>query len=270
MLLVADVGNTEMTLGLFDGADLRAYWRLMTAVPRTTDELGLLVRQLLGSRQVDPSAVTGHVVGSVVPGLTRSLADAMRGVTGATVYVVDATSPLPIVLDVDDPSSVGADRILNTLAASARYPGDAIVVDLGTATTFDCIVAPGRFIGGVIAPGIETSAENLIRRAALLGATELVPPHHVIGRRTGEAIRSGVVLGAAAQIDGLVRAIKASWPSPVTPIVVATGGLARAIAPLCTAIDEVAPELTLIGLRLAWEHLGAAIQPAPEKRHPGR
>lgn len=256
MLLVADVGNTETTIGLFKGETLVASWRVMTDVPRTPDELGLLVRQLLLTKVVSPNAIRGHAIGSVVPSITGALATAMTAVTGAPVRIIDALTPLPVKLDVEDPQSVGADRVLNTLAASRLFQRDCIVVDLGTATTFDCLTADGTFIGGVIAPGVQTSAEMLFRRTAKLSATELVAPISVIGRRTDEAIRAGVVLGSVEQIDGLVRRIKSAWPTTDVPYVVATGGLAATLAPLCRSIERVVPELTLVGLRLAWEATG--------------
>jgi type III pantothenate kinase len=166
---------------------------------------------------------------------------------------VDAHSPLPITLDVLEPLTVGADRIVNTLAASRLYGRDTIVVDLGTATTYDCITADGVFLGGVIAPGMRTSAETLIRRTSKLPATELQAPERVIGRRTEDCIRSGVVFGTADAVDGIVRRIKKEWPTPRTPLVVATGGLAPMIKPHASEIERVEPELTLVGLRMAYE-----------------
>jgi type III pantothenate kinase len=171
--------------------------------------------------------------------------------------VVDARAALPITLDVEEPLTVGADRLINTLAASRLYARDTIVVDLGTATTYDCITAAGVFLGGVIQPGVRTSAETLFRRTSKLPATELVPPQRVIGRRTEECIRAGVVLGAADSIDGIVRRIKREWPGGATPLVVATGGLAETLRPFCNEFDRVEPFLTLIGLRLAYELLSA-------------
>src|SRR6476661_2204570 len=147
----------------------------------------------------------------------------------------------------------GAHRIINTLAASRLYKRDTIVVDLGTATTYDCITADGVFIGGVIAPGVRTSAETLFRRTSKLPATEIAPPARVIGRRTEECIRSGVVLGGAEAIDGLVRRIKGEWPGAAVPLVVATGGLATVFEPFCQEFEIIEPYLTLIGLRLAHE-----------------
>ena len=165
--------------------------------------------------------------------------------------VIDAHVPLPIVLQVDEPLTVGADRIINTLAASRLYRTDTIVVDLGTATTFDCITAEGIFLGGIIAPGVRTSADTLVRRTSKLPATELVAPARAIGTRTEECIRAGVMFGAAEAIDGLVRRIKQEWPGGAVPQVVATGGLAEVVAPLCAEIDVVEPFLTLHGLRMA-------------------
>jgi type III pantothenate kinase len=257
MLLVADVGNTETTFGLFEGESIRAQWRLTTDVPRTPDELALVLRAMLVEKEVLPDQVKGCAIGSVVPGFTSVLYEALTQMTKCRVRVIDANSKLPITLDVEEPSSVGADRLLNTLAASRLFRRDCIVVDLGTATTFDCITGDGVFIGGVIAPGLHSSAQTLFRRTAKLSATELVPPKSVIGRRTDEAIRSGVMLGTAEQIEGLVRRIKGEWPRPQNPTVVGTGGLAASIAPLCPSIEKVMPELTLVGLRMAWELGGA-------------
>jgi type III pantothenate kinase len=255
MLFVADVGNTETTLGLFDGPQLRAQWRVMTDTPRTADEYALVLDGLLRRVGVAPGAVQGIAIGSVVPGVTRPLRDGAVLLTGAPARVIDAGSPLPITLDVEEPRSVGADRVINTLAASRRYGCDCLVVDLGTATTFDCITAEGVFLGGVIAPGVRTSAETLFRRTAKLSATELEAPASVIGRRTDEAIRAGVVYGHAAMIDGVVRRLIAAWPGGRTPRVIATGGLAGVLQPHCETLEDVVPELTLDGLRLAWAWL---------------
>jgi type III pantothenate kinase len=252
VIIVFDVGNTETTIGLFDEAELRAHWRIMTDVPRTADELGVLLHNLLDGAGIDRSSVVDASIGSVVPRMTAPLAEACeRWLQARRVTVVDGASPLPIELDVDEPRTVGADRIVNTLAASRIFGQDAIVVDLGTATTFDCITAHGVFLGGVIAPGVLVMAETLFRRTSKLPATELVPPKQVIGKNTSECIRAGVMLGAAELIDGLVRRIKADWPGADTPVVIATGGLAETFAELCESFDRVEPYLTLHGLRMA-------------------
>ena len=257
MILVFDVGNTETTVGLFDGESLCGHWRVTTDVSRTPDEIALLIRALLASDEIDRSAVDRAAIGSVVPALTGPLAEACEQAVGVRPFIIDARSPLPIRLDVEEPLTVGADRIINTLAASRMYKRDTIVVDLGTATTYDCITADGVFLGGVIAPGVRTSAETLFRRTSKLPATEIVPPARVIGRRTEECIRSGVVLGSAEAIDGLVRRIKAEWPGGAVPLVVATGGLATTFEPFCKEIDLVEPHLTLTGLRIAYELVSA-------------
>jgi len=254
MLLTFDVGNTETTLGLYDGLVLRAHWRVMTDVPRTSDEIGVLLRGLLAGADIPLSSLTGAVIGSVVPRVTEPLAEACRILLPAgRVELIDARSALPITLAVDEPLTVGADRIINTLAASRRYSRDAIVVDLGTATTFDCITKDAVFLGGVIAPGVRTSAETLFRRTSKSPATELVAPARTIGTRTEECIRAGIMFGTAESIDGIVRRIKEEWPAGEEPIVVGTGGLAELFAPLCRSFDEVDPYLTLYGLSLAFD-----------------
>ena len=255
MLIVFDVGNTETTIGLFHGERLAAHWRIMTSVVRTADEFGLLIRGLLGIAGVDRAAVQSAAIGSVVPPITDPLARACAQYLHAVPVIVDARAPLPIRLDVEEPLTVGADRLINTLAASRLYGRDTICVDLGTATTFDCITSDGVFLGGVIMPGVRTGAETLTRRTSKLPATELVPPLRTIGRRTEECIRAGVLFGAADAIDGIVTRIKAEWPRPQTPLVVATGGLADTLMPWCKSLDRAEPFLTLIGLRMAHELL---------------
>lgn len=256
MLLALDVGNTEITVGLFESEAIRGHWRITTNPDRTPDEWGAALGAFLVHAGHSPNEIRAAVMASVAPGVTQSLLEGVSALTGAGVHVVDATSPLPIRLDVEEPLSVGADRIINTLAAVERYHADTIVVDFGTATTFDCITADGRFIGGVIMPGLRTSADQLTRRAAKLPATELRPPERVIGRRTEECIRAGVLFGAADAVDGIVRRIQQEWPTTDKPRAVATGGLASSIIPLTTTIDHVDPDLTLHGLRIAARHLG--------------
>ncbi len=257
MILVFDVGNTETTIGLFNAELLRGHWRIITGISRTRDELGVLIRALITSGGFDPDAVVGVAIGSVVPSMTGPLAAACdRYLPASSAVIVDASSALPIRLDVDEPRTVGADRLINTLAASRLFGRDAIVVDLGTATTFDCITADGVFLGRVIAPGVQTSADTLIRRTSKLPATELIIPASVIGRRTEDCIRSGVMFGAADAIDGIVRRIKREWPRASVPMVIATGGLAELFGGVCTEFDRVEPYITLQGLQIAYELLG--------------
>jgi type III pantothenate kinase len=253
VILVCDVGNTETTLGVYDDETLRGHWRIMTDVPRTDDEFGLLLRQILIDDGVNPTHITGAAIASVVPRITAPLTAACKKwLHERPVVLIDGRSALPITLDVEEPLTVGADRIVNTLAASRLFNRDAIVVDLGTATTYDCITRDGVFLGGVIAPGVLMMAESLARRTAKLPATELVLPKSIIGRRTEECIRAGVMYGAAESIDGLIRRIKAEWPRSETPLVIATGGLSETFQPLCRELNQVDPYLTLRGLQLAY------------------
>lgn len=259
MILVFDVGNSETTIGLFNGEMLRGHWRIITSVPRTADEFGVLIGSLIQSSDYEIGKIDGVAVGSVVPAVTGPLLEACsRYLPASSSIVVDAKAGLPIKLDVDEPMTVGADRIINTLAASRMYGRDCIVVDLGTATTFDCITAEGVFIGGVISPGVATSAETLTRKTSKLPATELVVPQRAIGRRTEDCIRSGVIFGAADAIDGTVRRIKAEWPHRETPLVVATGGFAEMFGKICKEFDRVEPYLTLQGLQMAYALLSSA------------
>jgi type III pantothenate kinase len=256
VILVADVGNSETTLGVYEGETMRGHWRIMTGVPRTADEYGLLLRQLLIDDGINPTHVTGAAIASVVPRVTLPLVAACRSwLKDKPVHQIDSTSKLPIKLDVEEPLTVGADRIVNTLAASRLFKRDAIVVDMGTATTFDCITADGVFIGGVISPGVLMMAESLTRNTAKLPATELILPKRVIGRRTEENIRAGVMYLAADGIDGIVRRIKTEWPGKETPLVIGTGGLAETFKPLCKELQQVDPYLTLRGLQIAFELL---------------
>jgi type III pantothenate kinase len=267
VLLVFDVGNTETTVGLYAGPQLVHHWRLTTVVERTPDELALLIRQLLASHDIALGAVRGTAIGSVVPAITPGLAEACAACFGKPAFLVDAAAGLPIQLAVDEPLTVGADRLINTLAASRLYARDTIVVDLGTATTFDCITSDGIFLGGVIAPGVRTSADTLFRRTAKLPATELYPPDKVIGTRTEDCIRAGVLYGAAGAVDGIVRRIIKAWPRPARPFVVATGGFAEMMRPLCETLEVVAPFLTLEGLRIAYDSVkGAARDEVPTAR----
>jgi type III pantothenate kinase len=256
MLLTLDVGNTEITVGIFLGDDLEAHWRLTTNPDRTPDEWGSAIGGFLLQAGHSPNEVRAVCVASVAPTVTQSVVEGVALITGCTGLLVDARSPLPVTLDVDEPLTVGADRIVNVLAAVELFNADSIVVDFGTATTFDCVTGDARFLGGAIMPGLRTSADQLTRRAAKLPATELRAPSRVIGRRTEECIQAGVLFGTADAVDGIVRRITAEWPGGKKPRVVATGGLAAIVAPLTTTIELTDPDLTLRGLRIAARHLG--------------
>jgi type III pantothenate kinase len=257
MHLVIDVGNTETVLGVFEPGqrDPKRTWRITTTVPRTRDEYRILLRELLRDESLADSGLKRAVLGSVVPSVTAALAGACEALADEVV-IVEAGAELPITLDVDEPRTVGADRIVNTLAAAQLYGRDTLAVDLGTATTFDCITADAVFQGGVIAPGIMAGLEWLGRRAAKLPKVELAPPEKVIGRRTETCIQSGVFYGAIDAVDGIVDRILAEWGRP-DPIVVATGGYATVVGPRSRTIQTVEPHLTLIGLRIAGDVLSS-------------
>ena len=258
MQLVVDVGNTETVVGLARGPrELVAHWRVSSGVPRTVDEMTALLRAFLAEADGAEGLRRG-VVGSVVPTVNRVWMKALGRLVDGDVIAVGPSSDLPIRLDVDEPMTVGADRIVNTLAAREMYRRDTIAVDLGTATTFDCITGEGVFQGGVISPGLLAGLEWLAARTAKLPHVELRPPERVIGRRTETCIQSGVFYQGVDSVDGIVRRIKEEWGRP-DAWVVATGGFANTLGPHLATVDEIEPFLTLYGLAMAGEHiLGAS------------
>jgi len=259
-LLAIDLGNTETVLGLFRGRELTRHWRISTDVRRTPDELAYLLRNLVGEEQIE--SPRRGVIGSVVPAVDPLLIRGFRRAFGGDPRLINDPAllasnggPLPIRLAVEEPHTVGADRMLNTLAASQMYAVDTIAVDLGTATTFDCITGDGVFLGGVIAPGPRAGIEGLAQHASKLPFIDLVPPAAVIGKRTETCLRSGCFFAIVDGIDGMVRRIKAEWERP-RAMVVATGGLANLVAGHCETVDKVEPYLTLYGLEIADRLLG--------------
>ena len=258
MQLVVDVGNTETVVGLASSTtELVAHWRVSSGVPRTADEMTALIRAFLTGAAIDESSIRQGVVGSVVPSANHVWTKTLGRIVSGNVVTVTPSSPLPITLDVEDPLSVGADRIVNTLAACELYHRDTIAVDLGTATTFDCISRDGVFLGGVISPGLPAGLEWLASRTAKLPRVELQPPDVVIGRRTETCIQSGVFYQAVDSVDGIVRRIKEEWGRP-DAYVVATGGFANAMGSHLSTVDRVEPFLTLYGLAKAGAHISAA------------
>lgn len=248
MLLAIDVGNTNTVLGLFDGDSLAHSWRITTNANSTADEMALTFRGLLD----DSIDITGIALCSTVPAVLHE----MRGMLGTyyagipTVIVEPGTKTgVPIL--TDNPKEVGADRIVNTLAAHCLFGGPCIVVDFGTSTNLDVVSAKGEFLGGALAPGIEISLEALASRAAQLRKVELVRPRSVVGKNTVEALQSGAIYGFAGQVDGLVARIIEEMGKPTA--VIATGGLAPIVIQESTTITHHEPDLTLIGLRLVFE-----------------
>ena len=248
-LLAVDVGNSETVIGLFRGSDLAGFWRL-TSRRLTADEAMLLLHALRTQVGGWPAA-TASVLCSVAPQLTSAWQAALQRVLGQPPLEVNAASAQSLRIRYRDKSAVGADRIANALAARKHYGTPAIVVDLGTATTFDCVSRSGEYLGGVIAPGVVTSSEELFRRAARLGRVELRRPPRALGRSTEESLQSGVLYGAAGLVDALVRRLALEMKG--TPHVIATGGLASTIAPECETINVVDESLTLKGMKVLWE-----------------
>ena len=248
MLLAIDVGNTHTVIGLFEKTELRFRWRIASEAGRTSDEFGILVRELCGQSGVRFEDISGVVVCSVVPALTGALAEMSERLINVEPVVVGPELDLGVSIDYLDPKEVGPDRLANAVAVHGTVEGAAIVVDFGTATTFDVVTADGRHLGGAIAPGVMTSAENLFRRGALLHRVALEAPESPIGRSTENAMRSGIVFGAVGQVDEIVRRIIDEWGE--SPVVVATGGLAQKIAEFSETIDLVEPDLTLKGLAM--------------------
>lgn len=255
MQLVVDVGNTETVVGVVeDGLAVRTHWRLSTGVSRTVDEYAHLLSSLLGKAGHRRDDLHRAVVGSVVPSASDVLVEALGRISAGSVHSIGPDTDLPITLDVEEPRTVGADRIVNTLAAARMYGRDTVTVDLGTATTFDVITADGIFKGGVIAPGVSAGLDWLARRTAKLPTVQLIPPEQSIGRRTEECIQAGIFYSVVDSVDGIVRRILEEWDRPDTHVV-ATGGFARFVAPHCRTVERIEPFLTLYGLAMAGEYL---------------
>lgn len=254
MLLAIDVGNTNIVIGVFDGARLVHSWRIMTIRERTADELGVMLTYLCDHHGIKRADITGLVIASVVPPLTGTLVAMATEYFGRTPLMFEPGTSTQMPILCDNPAEVGADRVVNGIAAFERYGGQGlpiIVVDFGTATTFDAISARGEYLGGVICPGPQISADALFQRAARLPRVDLKKPPHVIGTNTVASMQAGLYWGYVDMVVGLVGRMKAELGGEA--VVVATGGLASMVAPEATVIGHVDPELTLRGLRLVWE-----------------
>lgn len=247
-LLLIDVGNTQTVVGVDEGDETHT-WRLATQSSRTSDEYVMLLRSLLGSHL---DGFDGTAVSSVVPPATVALRNALVTLTGLRPVVVEPGTRTGIPLRVDNPREVGADRIVNALGAVARFGAPVITVDFGTATTVDLIGREGEYRGGAIAPGVTIAAEALVSATAALRRVDVAAPPHVVGRSTVEAIQSGLVYGYAGLVDGLIGRMLADPGSEDAPVV-ATGGLAETVIEHCRHPITLDPDLTLRGLRVAWE-----------------
>ncbi|MDI6710652.1 MAG: type III pantothenate kinase [Thermoanaerobacterales bacterium] len=251
MLLVLDVGNTNITAGLFAGRELAAHWRVSTRRAWTADECGLLLKQLLGDRGFTARDVAAVVAASVVPPLNTVLEEAVHGYFNCEPMVVGPGIRTGMPIKYENPRDVGADRIVNAVAGFEEHGGPLVIVDFGTATTFDAVSAKGEYLGGIIAPGIGISCEALFSRAARLPRVELVRPPAVIGRNTVHSMQAGIVFGFAGLVDNVVHRMRAELGGAAT--VLATGGEAALIAGESATIQHVDPFLTLKGLRIIYE-----------------
>lgn len=251
MLLVVDIGNTTIRIGMFDERELVGEWFLTSGTARTADEAAMLVSGLCSSCGLSVHPGTRVVVASVVPSLTGAFEKMAEKLFESKALIVTSKTTTGIEICYRDPASVGADRIANAVAAAQLHSLPAVVVDLGTATTFDVITGDGKYLGGVIAPGLVTSAENLFAKGAKLFPVELRAPSTIIGRSTDESLLSGIMYGTVGQVDEIVRRIESELGE--TPKVIGTGGWVDVIAPLSRTITTVDQSLTLHGLRLIAE-----------------
>jgi type III pantothenate kinase len=256
MLLTIDVGNTHTVLGLFEGEDVIEHWRINTDARRTADEIAVVLQGLVTqSALLKDTDISGISLCSTVPSVLHEMREMCRRYHGdVPAVIVEPGVKTGVPVRMDNPKEVGSDRIINTLAATHIHGGPAIVVDFGTATTFDAVSPKGEYVGGAIAPGIEISVDALSARGAQLHKVELVRPRSVIGKSTVEALQSGIIYGFAGQVDGVVeRMAEELSDSPDDVTVVATGGLAPLVLDEARSIDVYEPWLTLIGLRLVYE-----------------
>jgi type III pantothenate kinase len=250
MLLVIDIGNTNSVLGLYDGAELVHHWRLETNPSRTEDEYGVLLRQLFETGGLSAGDVTGCILASVVPPMSSVMTKMVLRYFNIEPLVVGPGMRTGMPIRYENPREVGADRIVNAIAAFEKTRGATIVVDFGTATTFDAISERGDYLGGAICPGVTISADALYRRASKLPRVDIAVPDRVIGRNTVASMQAGIVWGYVSMIDGMVERMVNEYGAPMA--VLATGGLSALFAEQCTRIDAHDPDLTLEGLRIIY------------------
>lgn len=251
MLLAIDIGNTNIVFGYFEGTLLLAKYRCESTKDTALSALSELSRRTFARESIEFGSVTGAIIASVVPSLTNTIATVVRDLFVVSPVVVCSDTRFDMPILCDQPSDVGSDRIVNAVAAFDAVRDGVVVIDFGTATTFDCVSPDGEFLGGVIVPGIETAASALVARAAKLAPVAIETPHRVVGRNTRHAMQSGLTYGYASLTDGMIARINSELGFPCK--VLATGGLASVIQPLVSSIDKVLPDLTLEGLRLVYE-----------------
>jgi type III pantothenate kinase len=251
MILVFDVGNTNMVIGVYQGKELLTHWRIKTDEGRTSDEYGMLLKNLFDFNGLSMSSITAVVISSVVPSLMMELERVSRDYYSCKPLVVGPGIKTGLAIKYENPREVGADRVVNAVAAYHKYKGPLIIVDFGTATTFCVVNEKGEYLGGAIAPGIKISTEALVARAAKLPRVELIKPRNIIGKNTISSMQSVIIYGFVGQVEGIINRIQKELRTSAK--VIATGGLASAIARETQVIDKVDDLLTLDGLRIIYE-----------------
>lgn len=255
MILLVDVGNTNIVLGVYKNSEYVASWRISTDVKKTSDEYGIQVMQLFIQSELDPKEVEGIIISSVVPNIMHSLENMMKKCFGINPIVVGPGVKTGINIKYDNPKEVGADRIVNAVAANDRYYRDMIIIDFGTATTFCAVTKEGNYLGGCIVPGVKIASDALFERAAKLPRVELEIPRNIICKNTISSMQAGILYGYIGQVEYIVKKTKKEMMDLGTdePLVIATGGLAKLIAKETDIIDKVKSSLTLEGLRIIYE-----------------
>jgi type III pantothenate kinase len=251
MLLTVDVGNTQIALGMFDGPKLIGHWRVSTNPTATLDEMRWEMTGILGADGFTQEDIFGVAISSVVPAVTTNLRRIIPYVTSGPSIVVEPGVRTGMAIEIDNPREVGADRIVNSVAARERYGAPVVVVDFGTSTNFDVVGPAGAYLGGVIAPGVEIATNALVSGTAALRRVEFAPPRDVIGKGTVEAIQSGALFGHAGMVDGIFERIAETLGEDITRV--ATGGLASTIVPHCKSVDTIDQYLTLEGLKIIFD-----------------
>lgn len=251
-LLCVDIGNTNIALGVYEGDILGARWRVATDHERMPDEYGIQLLAFLSHSGLSPQSITGAIVASVVPQLTERWAQVFQKYLGIDAFIVDSKLVTGIKILYEEPQNIGADRIVDAVAAYQQYGGPACIVDFGTATTFDAITKDGEYLGGAITPGIQIAAEALFHRTAKLPRVELAPPPYAIGRNTTHAMQSGLLFGYVSLVEGMVERFRRELGKEMK--VIATGGLAELVSKETAIIQIVAPWLTLDGLKIIYDN----------------
>ena len=252
MILLIDVGNTNVTIGACENNEIKASWRMTTNKDQTSDEIGVTLRNFFTYNEIDIANIEGTIISSVVPPIMYSLTHAVRKYIGTEPIIVKSTSKMGLTIKVDNPKEVGADRLVNAVAAIKKYKAPLIIVDFGTATTFCTINKDNEYLGGVILPGVKISLNALVEKTAKLPRIEIAKPESIIGTNTVSSMQAGMYYGYAGSVDNIVTKIKEELGEDAT--VIATGGLARMIAKEAKTIDTIDSELTLEGLKIIYDN----------------